>query len=603
MKHYSTLFFLVAIVTTTLLNAQVSISTDGSSPHSSAMFQVKSTEKGLLPPVMTEIQRNAIENPASGLIIWCSDCGSNGQMQVFNGTDWTDMCGGAAATFICGVSVVSFTYKGQSVSYGTVVGADNKCWLDRNLGAAQVANSSTDASAYGDLFQWGRLDDGHQVRTSSTTTILSTSDVPGHGNFITVQNSPYDWRSPQNNNLWQDVSRINNPCPAGYRVPTESELNAERESWSSNNASGAFASPLKLPRSGYRSRSDGSLAEVGSYGVYWSSTATGNNSQRLYFDNGNADIATENRGYGFSVRCIKECSMPAQPVGGTNLPGETQIGWNWNVVAGVEGYKYNTENNYTTATDNGMSTTWTQEGLNCGTEYSLYVWSYNACGNSMALSMNQSTNVCIFTCGTSTVSFTYNGSSATYGTVVSAGGKCWLDRNLGATQVATSSTDAASYGDLFQWGRLDDGHQGRTSPTTTTLSNSDVPGHGNFITVQNWPYDWRFPQNNNLWQGEGGTNNPCPDGYRLPTQAEWDTERLSWSNNNADGAFASALKLSVAGSRNYSNGTVYDDGSRGRYWSSTDTGIYSYYLHFYSDVASMGINNRAYGFSVRCLKD
>jgi hypothetical protein len=37
-----------------------------------------------------------------------------------------------------------------------------------------------------------------------------------------------------------------------------------------------------------------------------------------------------------------------------------------------------------------------------------------------------------------------------------------MDRNLGASQVATSSTDPASYGDLYQWGRPADGHQIRT---------------------------------------------------------------------------------------------------------------------------------------------
>jgi len=62
-------------------------------------------------------------------------------------------------------------------------------------------------------------------------------------------------------------------------------------------------------------------------------------------------------------------------------------------------------------------------------------------------------------------------------------GKIWMDRNLGATQVATSSTDAASYGDLYQWGRRSDGHQCRTSATTATLSSTDTPAHGNFITI------------------------------------------------------------------------------------------------------------------------
>jgi hypothetical protein len=42
-------------------------------------------------------------------------------------------------------------------------------------------------------------------------------------------------------------------------------------------------------------------------------------------------------------------------------------------------------------------------------------------------------------------------------------GRVWLDRNLGARQVCTSSTDAACYGDLYQWGRAKDGHESRTS--------------------------------------------------------------------------------------------------------------------------------------------
>jgi hypothetical protein len=46
-----------------------------------------------------------------------------------------------------------------------------------------------------------------------------------------------------------------------------------------------------------------------------------------------------------------------------------------------------------------------------------------------------------------------------YSTVTSPDtGKVWLDRNLGATQVATSKTDSAAYGHYYQWGRNDDGH-------------------------------------------------------------------------------------------------------------------------------------------------
>jgi uncharacterized protein (TIGR02145 family) len=133
--------------------------------------------------------------------------------------------------------------------------------------------------------------------------------------------------------------------------------------------------------------------------------------------------------------------------------------------------------------------------------------------------------------------------SLRYGTVSSAGGRVWLDRNLGASRVATSMDDAQAYGDLYQWGRGADGHEKRNSPTTSTLSNSDTPGHGSFITVSNYPYDWRSSRNDNLWQGVSGTNNPCPAGFRLPTASEWQTEIDSWSSQDRTGAFSDLLLI------------------------------------------------------------
>ncbi len=184
-----------------------------------------------------------------------------------------------------------------------------------------------------------------------------------------------------------------------------------------------------------------------------------------------------------------------------------------------------------------------------------------------------------------------------------ATGKTWMDRNLGASRVATSSTDEQAYGDLYQWGRAADGHQKRTSGTTTTLSSSDTPGHGKFILAPNSPYDWRSSQNDNLWQDIGGTNNPCPSGYRLPTEAEWDAERQSWSSNNAAGAFDSPLKLPAAGLRRGSYGSLYYVGSLGFYWSSNVDGFYSRHLAVSNTVSGMYPYYRAYGRSVRCIKD
>jgi uncharacterized protein (TIGR02145 family) len=184
-------------------------------------------------------------------------------------------------------------------------------------------------------------------------------------------------------------------------------------------------------------------------------------------------------------------------------------------------------------------------------------------------------------------------------------GEIWMDRNLGASRVAAAIADADAYGDLYQWGRAADGHQKRTSNTTSTLSSTDIPGHGDFICDTDGPYyDWREPQNDNLWLGVNGTNNPCPTGFRLPTDAEWEAERLTWGSNDAAGAFASPLKLPAAGVRDYYDGSIYGEGSSsGIYWSGTVNGTKSRFLTIESSSASVAEVDRAWGCSVRCIKD
>jgi hypothetical protein len=207
-------------------------------------------------------------------------------------------------------------------------------------------------------------------------------------------------------------------------------------------------------------------------------------------------------------------------------------------------------------TASGAASPITVTGLSNGTSYTFTVAATNALGNSVASEASIAvTPIVSFGCGTSTVTFTYNGASVTYGTVSrdyggAVGTKCWLDRNLGATQIATLSTDVNAYGDLYQWGRGTDGHQIRTSARTSTLSYVDKPPTGNFILTPSEPNDWRSPANPNLWQGVNGVNNPCPSGFRIPTNAELLAELSSWGSSRRSyaGAFASTLRLPRAGS-------------------------------------------------------
>ncbi len=180
--------------------------------------------------------------------------------------------------------------------------ATGRIWMDRNLGASQAATSSTDAAAYGDLYQWGRGADGHQCRNSGITNVLSSTDQPGHGDFIVPTVSIMDWRSPQNDFLWQGVTGINNPCPAGFRLPSYAELDAERLSWSVNNTEGAYNS-LKLTMAGYRRDDDGGIDGVGFNGFYWSYTSV--QPLYFYFMGGTMNIGLT-RAFAVSVRCIKD---------------------------------------------------------------------------------------------------------------------------------------------------------------------------------------------------------------------------------------------------------------------------------------------------------
>ena len=91
MKRSILLFALLCA--TTFTQAQIGIGT--SSPNAASQLEVSSTSKGFLPPRMTAAQRNAISTPVAGLIVWCNDCGSNGEIQIYNGTEWVNFIGGA----------------------------------------------------------------------------------------------------------------------------------------------------------------------------------------------------------------------------------------------------------------------------------------------------------------------------------------------------------------------------------------------------------------------------------------------------------------------------------------------------------------------------
>ena len=223
-----------------------------------------------------------------------------------------------------GGETVTFTYMGQSVTYGVIKSSvTGRKWMDRNIGAQQTATAYNDYLAYGDLFQWGRLADGHQVinwtgvsagtAAQSTTNTLSTTDTPPNSMFIVPQANPYDWRATVNNNLWQPDTKVNDPCPTGWHIPTNAEWVAENVLLPAD----AY-DKLKIVVAGYRSGGTGAIrlgaAGAGGVGNYWSSSSTTADDQGfpgefwsyyMHFSSSSTGAVKSQRAGGKSVRCIK----------------------------------------------------------------------------------------------------------------------------------------------------------------------------------------------------------------------------------------------------------------------------------------------------------
>ncbi len=175
-----------------------------------------------------------------------------------------------------------------------------------------------------------------------------------------------------------------------------------------------------------------------------------------------------------------------------------------------------------------------------------------------------------------TITFSYNGQTVTYGIITSAvTGRRWLDRNLGAANTPQSYSDWANYGDLFQFGRSADGHQivTRTGPndanvtgraSTTTPSSSDKPGHALLINNTD-QQNWRIPSNDEMWNGLNSVNNPCPAGFRLPLNVEWQAENLT----SLTTAYTQ-LKITASGewSPGAGSGIYQNAGYQGLYWTA-----------------------------------
>lgn len=211
---------------------------------------------------------------------------------------------------------VTFNYSGIETTYETVRAADGNIWLQQNLGSTKVAEAIADVESYGDMFQWGRWDDGHQKRNSSLQSVPSPNNPLGIALGTNTYYTGTWWTPNSQTDKWEaefpdEATDVNgcDPCRIlgeGWKLPSEADWVALVDSENITNPASALASSLRLPGTGYRSNTTGNFTFVGQRGYFWSSTPSSTGGKYLYVGTVSANgSAGAPRGQGAAIRCMK----------------------------------------------------------------------------------------------------------------------------------------------------------------------------------------------------------------------------------------------------------------------------------------------------------
>jgi uncharacterized protein (TIGR02145 family) len=283
--------FLAAVLLTASTYAQVGIGT--TTP--AGALDIVSTTSGLVMPRVANT--SVVVNPNGGAIengTMVYDLSANCVIVFVNGA-WTGCIQFSAVPPPIPTSQVSSDGAGGFYTF-----------LSHNLGADTSLDAHTPVKGLnGDYYQWGKNAPDADVDALIGSTWGDQGGTTANGNWT------------------PGAKGLQDPCPAGYRVPSSAEWTAVNTN-NTVSRTGTFDANttefgsalhygpnsstklLTLPAAGYRSTS-GALGLRGTAGLYWSSTENVSSAYYFYFYiSGVSPAASNSRPMGFSVRCIAE---------------------------------------------------------------------------------------------------------------------------------------------------------------------------------------------------------------------------------------------------------------------------------------------------------
>ena len=190
-------------------------------------------------------------------------------------------------------------------------------------------------------------------------------------------------------------------------------------------------------------------------------------------------------------------------------------------------------------------------------------------------------------------------------------GNVYRTVNIGSQQWMAENLKVSKYND----GKIIPNVQDNTDWSNLTTDawstiNNDLSNNTRFGKLYNW------------FAVSATTNNVCPTGWHVPTDAEWDIlinylggnevagskmKQVGTSNWNSpnDISTNSSLFTALAGAARYSDGNFGAIGHDGNFWSSTENDASNSWLVYFNNSAIAGKSDQSkkWGLSVRCLKD